>query len=104
MIKKGGGSIICTASVAGIDFFFEKFESLKNFFLIFYKGLRSGAGPADYSCSKAAVISLCQTAANQLSGTNVRVNAICPVFFFIIFSFLFFLFLFSFKIFLKKNK
>jgi NAD(P)-dependent dehydrogenase (short-subunit alcohol dehydrogenase family) len=31
-----------------------------------------------YSASKAGVISLVQTAANQLSGTGVRVNAICP--------------------------
>jgi NAD(P)-dependent dehydrogenase (short-subunit alcohol dehydrogenase family) len=53
----GGGSILCTASVAG---------------------LRSGAGGSAYSASKAGVISLVQTAANQLAGTNVRVNAICP--------------------------
>jgi NAD(P)-dependent dehydrogenase (short-subunit alcohol dehydrogenase family) len=55
--KRGGGSIICTASVAG---------------------LRSGAGGAAYSASKAAVINLVQSAAQQLSGANVRVNAICP--------------------------
>ena len=53
----GGGSIICTASVGG---------------------LRSGAGATPYSASKAGVISLVQTAANQLAGTGVRVNAICP--------------------------
>lgn len=53
----GGGAIICTASVAG---------------------LRSGAGPAHYSASKAGVINLVQTAAQQLAGTGVRVNAICP--------------------------
>ena len=53
----GGGSIVCTASVAG---------------------LRSGAGGSHYSASKAGVISLVQTAANQLAGTGVRVNAICP--------------------------
>jgi NAD(P)-dependent dehydrogenase (short-subunit alcohol dehydrogenase family) len=52
-----GGSIICTASVAG---------------------LRSGAGGSSYSASKAGVISLVQTSANQLAGTGVRVNAICP--------------------------
>ncbi len=31
-----------------------------------------------YSASKAGVISLVQTAANQLNGTGVRINAICP--------------------------
>jgi NAD(P)-dependent dehydrogenase (short-subunit alcohol dehydrogenase family) len=55
--EQGGGSIICTASVAG---------------------LRSGAGGPAYSASKAGVISLVRTAAQQLSGSNVRVNAICP--------------------------
>lgn len=54
---RGGGSILCTASVAGI---------------------RSGAGGAAYSASKAGVINLVQTAAQQLSGSGVRVNAICP--------------------------
>jgi len=58
MMKVGGGSIICTASVAG---------------------LRSGAGGIDYSASKAAVINMVQVSANQLGGTNIRVNAICPV-------------------------
>lgn len=57
MIPKGKGSIICTASVAGI---------------------RSGAGGPAYSASKAGVISLAQTAANELYGTGVRVNAIAP--------------------------
>ncbi len=55
--KRGGGAILATASVAG---------------------LRSGAGPAPYSASKAGVINLVQTAAQQLAGTGVRVNAICP--------------------------
>jgi NAD(P)-dependent dehydrogenase (short-subunit alcohol dehydrogenase family) len=32
----------------------------------------------DYSASKAAVINLMQTSAFQLSGTNVRCNAVCP--------------------------
>ncbi|KAI1615716.1 3-oxoacyl-reductase [Exophiala viscosa] len=52
-----GGSIIGTASVAG---------------------LRSNAGGTDYSASKAAVISIAQTMSYQLSGTGVRVNALCP--------------------------
>ena len=52
-----GGSIIATASVAG---------------------LRSGAGGSPYSASKAGVINLVQTSAQQLSGTGIRVNAICP--------------------------
>ena len=57
MRAAGKGSIICTASVAGI---------------------RSGAGGVPYSASKAGVINLVQTTANVLYGTNVRVNAICP--------------------------
>lgn len=57
MRDKGKGSIICTASVAG---------------------LRSGAGPSPYSASKAGVINLVQTACQELTGTGVRVNAICP--------------------------
>ncbi len=57
MREHGGGSILATASVAG---------------------LRSGAGPTPYSASKAGVVSLVQTAAYQLAGTGVRVNAICP--------------------------
>ncbi|HXU99398.1 MAG TPA: SDR family NAD(P)-dependent oxidoreductase [Caulobacteraceae bacterium] len=57
MRAAGKGSIICTASVAGI---------------------RSGAGGIPYSASKAGVISLVQTSANVLYGSGVRVNAICP--------------------------
>jgi NAD(P)-dependent dehydrogenase (short-subunit alcohol dehydrogenase family) len=41
-------------------------------------GIRSGAGSAAYSASKAAVISLTQTFCNQLNGTGIRVNCICP--------------------------
>jgi NAD(P)-dependent dehydrogenase (short-subunit alcohol dehydrogenase family) len=57
MVEKGRGSIVLTASVAG---------------------LRANAGGAPYSASKAGVISLAQTAATALLGTGVRVNAICP--------------------------
>ncbi|MCP3730675.1 SDR family oxidoreductase [Sphingomonas sp. MG17] len=52
-----GGAIVLTASVAGI---------------------RSGAGSPAYSASKAGVINLAAVAAQQLSGSNVRVNALCP--------------------------
>lgn len=51
------GSIIGTSSVAG---------------------LRANAGSADYSASKAAVVSLMQTTAYELVGSNIRCNAICP--------------------------
>lgn len=57
MRERGGGSVICTASVAG---------------------LRSGAGGAAYSASKAGVINLVQTASQQLAGSGIRINAICP--------------------------
>ena len=56
MVPAGHGSIICTASVAG---------------------LRSGAGGPPYSASKAGVISLVQTSANDFAGTGMRINAIC---------------------------
>jgi NAD(P)-dependent dehydrogenase (short-subunit alcohol dehydrogenase family) len=52
-----GGSIILTASVAGI---------------------RSGAGGPAYSASKAGVINLAMVSAQQMSETGIRVNAICP--------------------------
>ena len=41
-------------------------------------GLRSNAGDTAYSASKAAVVSMAQTMAFQLTGTGVRVNALCP--------------------------
>ncbi|MBX9816048.1 MAG: oxidoreductase [Proteobacteria bacterium SG_bin5] len=55
--ETGGGALVLTASVAGI---------------------RSGAGSPAYSASKAGVINLAQVAAQQLAGSNVRVNALCP--------------------------
>lgn len=57
MVETGAGSILCTASVAGI---------------------RSGAGGSPYSASKAGVINFVQTSAYQLAGTGIRINAICP--------------------------
>jgi len=58
MMKQGhGGSIICTASVAG---------------------LKANAGGNPYSASKAGVVSLVQTSSYSLTGTGIRVNAICP--------------------------
>jgi len=51
------GSIICTASVAG---------------------LKAGASGHPYAASKAGIISLVQTTAYSLSGTGVRINAVCP--------------------------
>ena len=57
MIKQKSGAIICTASVAG---------------------LKSGASGHPYAASKAGIISLVQTTAYSLSGTGVRINAVCP--------------------------
>ncbi|HOJ52045.1 MAG TPA: SDR family NAD(P)-dependent oxidoreductase [Syntrophales bacterium] len=51
------GAIVNTASVAGI---------------------RAGAGTNAYSASKAALINFTMTAACDLGGFNVRVNAVCP--------------------------
>ncbi|WP_374575086.1 SDR family NAD(P)-dependent oxidoreductase [Phenylobacterium sp.] len=57
MIERGGGSIINTASIAG---------------------LQAGFGPIAYSSAKAAVIHMSRVAAAQLSPQKIRVNAICP--------------------------
>lgn len=57
MRSQGKGSIICTASVAA---------------------LRANAGGPPYAASKAGVVSLVQTTANELFASGVRVNAICP--------------------------
>jgi NAD(P)-dependent dehydrogenase (short-subunit alcohol dehydrogenase family) len=57
MKRQGGGSIISTASVAG---------------------LRTGYGPHVYSAAKAAVIHLTRTVAMELGEHGIRVNCICP--------------------------
>jgi NAD(P)-dependent dehydrogenase (short-subunit alcohol dehydrogenase family) len=58
MIEQGeGGSIISTASVAGLS---------------------GGSGPQAYSAAKAAVVNLTMAAAVELAPHNIRVNAICP--------------------------
>ena len=57
MIARGGGSIINTASIAG---------------------LQAGFGPLAYSAAKCAVIHMSRCAAAELSPQKIRVNAICP--------------------------
>ena len=57
MRRQGRGSIISTASVAG---------------------LRTGNGPHVYSAAKAAVIHLTRSVAMELGESGVRVNCICP--------------------------
>jgi NAD(P)-dependent dehydrogenase (short-subunit alcohol dehydrogenase family) len=57
MVERGGGAIINTASIAG---------------------LQAGWGPIAYSSAKAAVIHMSKVAAAQLSPQKIRVNAICP--------------------------
>lgn len=58
MIEQGdGGSIINTASVAGLS---------------------GGAGPGVYSAAKAALVNLTMSAAVELGKHRIRVNAICP--------------------------
>jgi NAD(P)-dependent dehydrogenase (short-subunit alcohol dehydrogenase family) len=57
MKRQGGGSIVSTASVAG---------------------LQAGFGPHTYSAAKAAVVHLTRSVAMELGEHNVRVNCICP--------------------------
>ncbi|MEM7404923.1 MAG: SDR family oxidoreductase [Pseudomonadota bacterium] len=52
-----GGSIINTASIAGLG---------------------AGNGPTAYSAAKAAVVNLTQSAALELAPDRIRVNCICP--------------------------
>lgn len=59
MQKQGGGSIISTASIAG---------------------LQNGYGPYLYSVAKAAIIHMTKIAAAELGPLNIRVNCICPGF------------------------
>ena len=59
MTAQGSGSIISTASVAG---------------------LRAGYAPHLYSVAKAAVLHMTRTVALELGEHNIRVNAICPGF------------------------
>jgi NAD(P)-dependent dehydrogenase (short-subunit alcohol dehydrogenase family) len=57
MIAAGGGSIVCTASVAG---------------------LRGGAHMPSYYASKHGVVGLVKAAACEFAPDKVRVNAVCP--------------------------
>jgi NAD(P)-dependent dehydrogenase (short-subunit alcohol dehydrogenase family) len=59
MVKQGAGAIVCTASVAGL-------RSL------------GGDSGSPYGASKAGVINLVTTACQALTGTGVRINAVCP--------------------------
>mmetsp|Transcript_18532 Transcript_18532/g.22677 ORF Transcript_18532/g.22677 Transcript_18532/m.22677 type:complete len:281 (+) Transcript_18532:129-971(+) len=59
MKKVGGGSIICTSSIAAI---------------------RADLTPLQYAASKGAVLSLVQSANDRLLLDNVRVNAVLPGF------------------------
>jgi NAD(P)-dependent dehydrogenase (short-subunit alcohol dehydrogenase family) len=57
MVARGGGSVINTASIAG---------------------MQAGFGPYAYSVCKGAVIHMTRCAAAELARQKVRVNAICP--------------------------
>jgi NAD(P)-dependent dehydrogenase (short-subunit alcohol dehydrogenase family) len=53
----GGGAIVCTSSVAGV---------------------MGGLGPHVYAAAKAGVIGLARSAAAELAGRAIRVNAVAP--------------------------
>jgi NAD(P)-dependent dehydrogenase (short-subunit alcohol dehydrogenase family) len=55
MIRQRSGAIVCTASVAGMK-----------------------AGASGHPYAAAGIISLVQTTAYSLSGTGLRINAVCP--------------------------
>jgi NAD(P)-dependent dehydrogenase (short-subunit alcohol dehydrogenase family) len=57
MKARGGGAIVNTASIAG---------------------MQAGWGPVAYSTAKSAVIQLTRVAAAELSPQKIRVNCICP--------------------------
>lgn len=59
IVKRGGGSVINTASIWGL------FGAI-------------GGGNVEYTSSKAAVIGLTKELANEWGRNNVRVNCICP--------------------------
>ena len=59
MLEQKGGVIVNVSSVAG---------------------LRPGAGQANYSASKAGIVSLTQTAAKEMGRRRIRVNAVAPGF------------------------
>jgi NAD(P)-dependent dehydrogenase (short-subunit alcohol dehydrogenase family) len=56
MARTGGGSIICTSSIAGL----------------------AAYGMVPYSIAKAGVVALVKNAAHEFAGLNIRVNGIAP--------------------------